>query len=465
MRHTCLLLTFALLTACAVGPDYVRPDASVPAAYKEHAEGWKEATPQDTAPRGAWWTVYQDPALDALMRQVVEANQSLKAAEASYRAAQALVEETRASLFPTLNLTGSAERAKARTVGRNARTANSFGANAEASWAPDLWGRLRRTLESDRARAEASAADLAAAQLSLEAELATHYFDLRTQDEQRKLLEETVAAYERSLTIAQNQYEAGIAARADVVAAQTQLESTQAQLIATGVRRAQLEHAIAVLIGKTPAELTIPVVPWNAGVPTVPAQLPSALLERRPDIASAERAMAAANAQIGVATAAYFPDLTLTASAGYASTALSKLFQASNSLWALGANVAETVFDAGARQARVDNARALYDQSVAQYRQTVLTGFQQVEDQLAALRILARQAEREAAVVASAREAERLVLNQYQAGIVPYSSVITAQTAALNNQQTALSVRRDLFTASVALIQALGGGWERPHKD
>ena len=446
------------LMACAVGPDYARPPVETPAAYKEQTGDWKPASPQDAASRGPWWTIYNDPALNALEEQVEISNQNLKAAEAAYRASRAIIAESEATLFPSLTLTGAATRSH--TGQPVSKTQNQYTTDLGASWEPDVWGRIRRTVESDVASAQASAADLASAQLSAQSDLATTYFSLRAQDELKNLLNETVKGQTQALKIVQNQYDSGVVAKADVITAETQLETTQAQAINADVRRTQLEHAIAVLIGKAPADFSLAPAPLATETPLIPAEVPSALLERRPDIAAAERQMAAANAQIGVETAAFFPNLTLSASYGYAAAALGKLLQASNSLWSFGPALAETLLDFGARSARVDQAKATFDQSVATYRQTVLTAFQQVEDQLAASRILADQARAEDIAVKSAHQAERLSLNQYKAGIVPYSSVIIAQTTTLNNEQNALAVRQSRFVASVALIQALGGSWD-----
>jgi NodT family efflux transporter outer membrane factor (OMF) lipoprotein len=468
---------------CAFGPDYRQPAVPVPAAYKE-LEGWKTATPRDGDDRGAWWAEFDDPLLDKLERQVEVSNQTLAANEAAFRQAQAIVEQTRASLYPTITINGSVRRSKlggsagsTRAPSNTGQTPTGTGTtglssggfstdaqtfyqpSAGASWDLDVWGRIRRTIESDLADAQASAADLAAAKLSAQAELATDYFQLRALDEQKRLLEDSAAAYEQSLRIAQNQYRWGIVTRGDVAQAETQLESTRAQAIAVGIQRVQFEHAIAVLTGVPPADLSI--APAGLGVvpPPVPAGLPSALLERRPDVAAAERRVAAASAQIGVAEAAYFPDITLTSSVGYVSTALGSLFESSNLAWSVGVALAQTVFDAGARSAVVAQARAGYDQAVANYRQTTLASLQDVEDQLASLRILDQQAAAQEHAVAAAREAERLVLNQYKAGTVAYTSVVTAQQAALSNEQTALSIRQNRFTSTIALIRALGGGW------
>jgi NodT family efflux transporter outer membrane factor (OMF) lipoprotein len=450
-----LALAAALLAGCTVGPDYQQPPTEVPAKFKE-LEGWKQSEPQDAASRGAWWKVFADPVLDDLEAQVDVSNQSLKVSEAAYRQAAAVVSATAASLFPTVTADGVGERARTgpHLVG------NSFSAALGASWEPDVWGRIHRAVENAASSAQASAGDLASARLSAQSTLAMDYFELRSADELKRLLDATVAAYERSLTITKNQYAQGVAARADVVQADTQLKTTQAQAIAVGVQRAQLEHAIATLIGKPPAEFTLTPAQGLAPAPEVPVGLPSTLLERRPDIAAAERRMQAANAEIGVAIAAYYPDLTLSGSTGFAASTLNKLL--SSNVWALGpATLAGTLFDGGLRSAQVDEARAAYEGSIATYRQTVLTAFQQVEDDLAALRILAEQARVQAQAVAAAEEAVGLVLNQYRAGTVPYTSVITAQATALANEQTALSIRQSRLTYTTALVVALGGDWGR----
>jgi len=337
---------------------------------------------------------------------------------------------------------------------------NNFNATADASWAPDIWGKIRRTIESDVASAQASDADLAAARLSAQGTLATDYIELRVTDEMKQLLDQTVAAYQRSLDITQNQYKSGIVAKADVITAETQLEGAQSQQISVGVMRGQLEHAIAVLVGKPPADFAIEPATFGTAVPVAPTGIPSALLERRPDVAAAERTMASANAQIGVAIAAYFPDLTLTGAYGFSSSVLPGLIRAPNNIWSFGGTIADTVLDFGARSAAVRQARAAYDVAVANYRQTVLTAFQQVEDQLVALRILEQQYAVQDRTVKSANEAVRLTINEYRAGIVAYTSVVTAQATALADAQTLLTIRQNRLTASVALIQALGGGWD-----
>ena len=364
--------------------------------------------------------------------------------------------EARAGFFPTLSLDTSLQQSH-----QQSKRTTQYSGSVGATWEIDIWGKIRREVESAKAGAQVSAADLAAAKLSLQAELATDYFQLRTEDELQRLLNATVDAFARSLQIAQNRYDVGVAAKTDVASAQAQLESTRAQAINVGVLRSQLEHAIAVLIGKPPADFAIVPAPGVvSAVPLTPPGLPSQLLERRPDIAAAERQMAEANAQIGVAVSAYYPSITLGGSVGFAATALSSLFAPESLVWAVGPSLAETLFDGGLRGAQVEAAKASFDQTVALYRQTVLTAFQQVEDQLAALRILAQQAEVQDGAVKAAEEAERLTLNQYEAGTVDYTSVITAQANALSSQQTALGILQNRVAASVALIAALGGGWD-----
>lgn len=456
LRYT-LVAGLAVLAACAVGPDYVPPDVETPAKYKE-AGAWQPAAPGDEADRGAWWATYRDPVLDDLEKKIDISNQNLKAAEAAYRAALAVVDESRASLFPTISTNPSAIRGSK----AGAAPATTYTLPVQASWSVDIWGRIRRTVESDEANAEASAADLGAARLSAQATLATTYFSLRAQDELKRLLDATVKNDEKALEIVNNQYQAGTAAKADVLAAQTQLESVQASAINADIKRTQYEHAIAVLVGMPPSNFSLPPQPaFVREVPNIPMEVPSVIVQRRPDVAASERAVAAANAQIGVAISAWFPALTLSGSYGYANSTLAKLVQASTNVWSFGPTLAETIFDVGARESAVEQARATYDESVANYRQTVLAAFQQVEDNLAALRILSEQAKVESAAVADARHSEALTLNQYRQGVVPYSSVLTAQTTRLSNEQAALTVDLNRLTATVSLIQALGGGWQK----
>jgi NodT family efflux transporter outer membrane factor (OMF) lipoprotein len=454
------ILLVSGVSACSVGPDYRRPPAAMPVAYKE-AGGWQVAQPEDGIDRGAWWSLYNDPALDMLEQQVSISNQTLKASEAAYRQAIAVVQEGKSGYLPTLSIGASAQLAKSAGPSQSsgAKAHGEYSAQASLDWDLDVWGRIRRTVESNVASAQATAADLAVARLSAQAILATDYFELRAADESQKLYEATIADFQRSLQIVRNQYASGVAAKSDVASAETQLQQAQAQGIDIGVQRTALEHAIALLIGKAPADFALPPGPLATAIPVVPAGLPSALLQRRPDIAEAERDMAAANAQIGVAEAAFYPDVTLSAVLGYGSTALGQLFTATDEAWSMGGAVAETVFDGGLRKAQVAAAQATYDESVANYRQTVLTGFQQVEDQLSALRILEQEAAVQDAAVQTSQEAAQLALNEYEAGITAYTTVITAQTAELANRRTALAVRQQRLTASVALIEALGGGW------
>ena len=456
------------LAGCEVGPDYQRPPAPVPVAFKE-VTGWKISQPSDEADKGAWWEIYHDPELDRLERMVDVSNQTVKQFEAQYRSAVALVGEARANLFPTASLAAGVTRTSGGTGGSGLGAGTSGGGlggprtqyslTGSISWDLDVWGRVRRQVESNVAGAQVSAGDLANAKLSAQATLATDYFDLRAEDALAQLLRDTVAAYRRALDIVQNQYRAGTTASTDVVTALAQLQSTEALLVGVGVQRQQYEHAIAMLTGHPPAELTIAAAPLPSAVPVMPPGLPSALLERRPDIAAAERAMQEENALIGVAVAAYYPDISLSALGGFAGNPLSQVFNASSGLWSLGATATETLFSGGARGAAVAAARANYDQAVANYRQTVLVAFQQVEDALSDLRILEQQAAAEAIAVASTRRAVDATLNQYQAGTVAYTSVITEQTLLLADQQTALAIQQSRLVASVALVEALGGGW------
>ena len=457
----CFLL-LGVLPGCAVGPDYKRPEVQITPAYKEAGE-WKPAQPQDDLDRGKWWAVFGDPLLDALVGQVEISNQNVLVAEAQFRRAQALVASARAAYFPTLDASGSVVRSRSPTGVIGGTTAGRIITNRSASlnsaWEADLWGRLRRTVESNEAGAQASAADLAAARLSAQAELASSYFQLRVLDAQKQLLEDTVAGYQKSLDLTKNRYDAGVAAKVDLVQAETQLKSTQAEAIDTGVQRAQLEHAIAVLIGKAPAEFSIAPVPFAVTMPRIPMGLPSDLLERRPDVAAAERRVAAANAQIGVAKAAYFPSLTLSASYGSRSADASQWFTVPSRFWSIGPALAQSIFDAGLRRAQTEQAIAAYDATVAEYRQAVLAGFQEVEDNLAALRILGEEAGVQEAAVRAARESVLLTTNQYKAGIVSYTNVVTVQTTQLNNERIAMGILGRQLVAAVTLVKALGGGW------
>jgi NodT family efflux transporter outer membrane factor (OMF) lipoprotein len=453
------------LAACTMGPDYVKPPAATAATYKElDGTGWKPAQPADAFARGAWWSVYADPSLDALEQQVASANQNVQAAEARFRAARATVAQYRSSFFPLVTANGDYSRARSSANVLHKSTAgltlNDYLVQADASWEPDLWGRVSRTVEGAKAQAQASAADAQAALLSMQAELATDYFELRGLDQERQLLDDTIGAYKEALDLTQHRYAGGIATDADVAQAQTQLQTTQAQALDLGVQRAQLEHAIAILIGQPPSTFALPVAPL-AAVPVVAAAgVPSALLERRPDIAAAERNVADMNAQIGVATAAFFPNLILSVTGGLEATNFSQWLLAPSRLWSLGPSLAGTLLDFGGRAAVKEQARANYDESVAQYRQTVLGAFGQVEDNLAALRVLEQEAAAQNDAVSAAQRSLAVVSNRYRNGAITYLDVVVAQTTALTNERSAVSIARRRMAASVALIKALGGGWD-----
>jgi NodT family efflux transporter outer membrane factor (OMF) lipoprotein len=451
--------TLATLSACAAGPAYERPSAAAPAAFKEAPaadSNWFPAAPADALDRGPWWQLFGDATLSALLEQVEVSNQNVAAATANYAQAQALVRQEHASFFPSLALNAGASRNGA-GVALDRPTNLQLGLGA--SWEPDIWGALHLALTGAQASAQASAANLAAARLSAQAALATDYFSLREADNEIALLGAAVAAYERSLKITQNQYAVAIAQRTDVLQAQTQLESTRANLTAMVGQRAVLEHAIALLLGKAPAEFSLAVTPWSAKLPSLPLMVPSELLQRRPDIAAAERAVAAANAQVGIQRAAYFPSAALSASYGGAGSSLPSLLRASNSLWSLGLSSALNLFDAGATTARVEGAQAARDAAVASYRQSVLSAFQAVEDQLATSRSLAEQEGQRRAASSDADLTEKLTMNQYLQGQVPYTSVVTAQVTALSARQTLSQLLSSRQASAVALIQAMGGGW------
>lgn len=420
---------------------------------------WFPAAPADELDRGAWWELFGDPVLTSLVEQVQVSNQNVAAAAAAYAQSQALVREARATLFPTLNLNASATR---NGGGRVAARPDSYAVQLGAAWEPDIWGKLRLGVTSAQASAQASAADLAAATLSAQAAVATDYFALREADNEIALLTSAVEAYSRSYKITLNQYDAGIVARTDVLQAQTQLDTTQANLEAMLNTRARLEHAIAVLVGKAPADFSLTAGTWNQKVPAIPLAVPSDLLQRRPDIAAAERSVAAANAQIGIQRAAYFPSFGLSASAGQASTLFATLFRASDNVWSLGLSIAQTIFDAGATAAKVEGAEAAREQSIAVYRQTVLAAFQAVEDQLSALHSLAEQEGARRAASEAADRVEQLTMNQYLQGQIPYTTVVTAQVTALNARQALSQLMSSRQAAAIALIQALGGGWQLP---
>ena len=461
-----LLCALPLLAGCAVGPDYVRPTVDMPSAYKEAAGAgdWKPAEPRDEAAHGDWWTLYGDVQLNALVQQVAVDNQNVRAAAASYRQALAALGTARAGAWPSLTTAVSASRGVA--AGATALR-NTDRLALAANWEADLWGRIGRNVEANEAAALASSADLNAALLSAQATLVQTYLQLQVNDAQRQLLEQTVDAYRRSLQITRNRYDAGVAGRSDVVRAEAQLQSVQAQAIDLGVQRAQLEHAIALLVGKAPSAFSLAPKSDTAArlpaLPVIPAAIPSQLLERRPDIAAAERRIAAANAQIGVAQAAYFPALTIAGALGYQSDSFSQLLTAPNRFWSLGPALALTLFDGGARGAAKEGALAAYDKSVAGYRQMVLAAFQEVEDNLAALRVLAEEAGMQSLATGSARELVKLSTNQYLAGTVSYLNVASAQAASLSAERSSLDIRSRRLIASVALLKALGGDWQQLH--
>jgi NodT family efflux transporter outer membrane factor (OMF) lipoprotein len=463
-----VLLAVALLqfSGCAVGPKYQPPVVQAPPAYKE-VGNWKPAQPNDQNLGGTWWTTFHDPQLDALELQVNVSNQNLKAAEAQYRQARAVLRYYRADYYPTVTAGPSASRTRVSahrpppTSIFNGITSNDFVLPFDFSYQADVWGRVRRTVESYREHAQASAADLATVNLSMHADLAIDYFQARSLDAQEQLLNSTVKQYEQALELNQNRFEGGIASEVEVQQAKTQLETTRAQAIDVGVLRAQYEHAVAILVGKPPAEFSLPPLPLAAPPPRVPISVPSELLERRPDIAAAERRVAAANTQIGVAKSAYYPLINLGASGGFESSAITTLLNGPSGLWSVGLSAVATIFDVGRRRSLTDQARAAYDYEVAAYRESVLTGFQQVEDNLAAVRILENEAKVQDEAVTAAQRSLDLSITRYNGGVTSYLEVITAQSAALADQVTAVNILGRRMANTVLLIQALGGGWDR----
>ena len=462
-----LLLAIAVLqfSGCTGGPNYKRPTAEVPPAYKE-VGNWKQAQPNEQNLGGNWWEMFQDPQLNALELQVNVSNQNLKAAEAQYTQARALLRYNRAAYFPTIDGGGSATRNRISShrpasIVANGITYNDFQIPLELSYQVDVWGRVRRTVESYREQAQASAADLATVNLSMHAQLALDYFQARTLDAEERLLNSTVTQYEQALELIENRFAGGIASELEVQQARTQLETTRAQAIDVGVARAQYEHAVAILIGKPPADFSLAALPLTAPPPPIPPGLPSELLERRPDIAAAERRMASANAQIGVAKAAYYPTVSLGATGGFESGVITTLISGPSILWSAGGSAVAPIFDAGRRRANLDQAIAAYDQTVANYRETVLTGFQQVEDNIAASRILENEAQAQDKAVVAAQKYLELAVIRYRGGVTSYLEVTTAQSAALSNQLTALNILGRRMVDAVTLVQALGGGWDR----
>ncbi|MDG6398887.1 efflux transporter outer membrane subunit [Pseudomonas quasicaspiana] len=465
-RTLCLALCAALLSACAVGPDYQKPEMPTPAQFKA-AEGWTQAAPSDAIARGAWWEVYGDTQLNGLVEKLNSSNQTVAQYEAQYRQARALVRSSRGAFFPTLDFSAGKTRSSQGTGSSSSSLSSSssgirdtYNTQLGVSWEADIWGKLRRGLEADTASAQASLGDLAAMRLSLQSELVQNYLQLRVIDEQKRLLEATVEAYQRSLTLTQNQYRAGISGRDSVAQAQTQLKSTQADLIDLVWQRAQFENAIAVLMGKAPTDFNLAASTSIPALPAIPLELPSQLLERRPDIAAAERSVMAANANIGIAKAAYYPDLTLSMSGGYSSSTFSNWITLPNRFWSVGPQLAMTLFDGGQRSAEVDRTEAVYDQTVAQYRQTVLTGFQEVENYLTQLKVYEDEASVRAEALDAARESLRLTSNQYKAGLIGYLDVVNVQATALSNERSVLTLLQSRLIASVQLIAALGGGWD-----
>ena len=489
------------LSGCLVGPNYQRPTAPIAPRFKE-AEGWRPAHPVDAIDKGAWWSIFNDPVLDGLERRVLTSNQTVKEYEAAYRNARQVVAEARSQFFPTVSGSAGIDDSKSSsgrggvvtgglggvTTGGSSATGStggtttasgsggfisssggpttSYTATLDASWVPDLWGRVRRTVESDKALQQASGADIANARLSAEGTLAEDYFEIRSLDEEARIYRATVGDYQKFLQLTVNQYNAGVAARSAVLSAQTQLLDAQASLLDVGVMRGQLEHALAMLVGVAPADFALALAPLTREVPVAPTGVASTLLERRPDVAGAERRADSANALIGVAESAFYPDLTLSGEYGYGATNLGSLFNASSSLWSVGATLSDTILDFGLRRAEVRAARATYEESVAVYRQTVLTAFQGVEDQLVALNVYQQEEGVRLQAETAARQAEQLDLNEYKAGTVDYTTVITAQTTALSASQSVISVLEQRLIASVALVEDLGGGWttaDLPH--
>jgi NodT family efflux transporter outer membrane factor (OMF) lipoprotein len=476
---------FVFFSGCTVGPKYQKAPVETPPAYKE-AGDWKVAQPQDAAARGKWWETFGDPGLNALEEQVSVSNQNIAAAAANFLSARALVKQARAQLFPSaatqpsitythqpFAIAGSSTSGSSGSSGTGSSTGSgsssglvesgTFGEYVmpfDASWQLDLWGRIRNGVKASVYAAQASAADLESVRLTAQAEVAVDYFSIRAQDAQQALLDQTVKAYQDSYDIEKERFDAGLSSNEDVTQAQTLLESVQAQADDIGILRAQYEHAIALLVGKPPAEFSLPALALEANPPAIPAAMPSELLERRPDVAAAERSMAQANAEIGVAKAAYYPTVTLSAAGGFESVSAASWFTWPSRFWSVGPGVAETLFDAGARRGVLQQAQATYDQTVAVYRQTVLTGFVQVEDNLAALRILVGEIQKQNAAVESARANLTLATDRYRVGVDPFLNVVTAQTTLLDNQRTALNLQMEQMTDSVQLIEALGGGWD-----
>lgn len=471
MRLFAVSLLLVALWACSVGPKYAEPEVPAPPAYREQppdqfkeAQGWKTAQPSDAFAKGEWWRIFGDPQLDQLESQVDVSNQTIKAAEARFRQSRALIQAARSRLFPTIGtspaVTGN-QLSSNRAVPTPAQDAyTDLTLPVDASYELDVWGRVRRSITAARVEAQATAADLETLRLSLHAELALDYFELRSLDAQKRLLDDTLVSYQRAVELTQNRYNEGLASGAEPAQARTQLETTRAQYIEMGVERANFEHAIAVLTGKSPAELSLPEQPLSATPPVIPVGVPSELIERRPDIAAAERRVAAANEQIGIARAAFFPTLMLTAAGGFEGGSLVNWLTWPSRFWAIGPSAVQTAFDAGRRRALAASATENYDALVAGYRQTTLDAFRQVEDNLSALRTLEEEAGAQHAAVEQARRSLELAMNRYKGGLVTYLEVVSAQTIALQNERTAVDLLRRRMLSSVLLIKALGGGWD-----
>ena len=465
------LIGLILFKGCDKAPKYAKPTVPTPPSYKEitpenfkETDNWKFAQPKDDVIRGRWWEMFNDPQLNALEEQVDISNQNIALADANFRAARAVVKESRSQYFPTVTTSPSItnSRQSAATSQSNfagGRMFTLYSLPFDASWEPDLWGRIRNTVSASASEAQATAADLENVRLSVEAELAFDYFELRSLDAQKELLDSTVVAYQQALDLTRVRFQTGIASDEDVAQAETQLETTQAQATDVGIQRAQLEHAIALLTGQPASTFSLSITPLKAEPPPIPIGLPSQLLERRPDIAAAERRVAEANAEIGVTKAAFFPALTLNAAAGFESTSIASWFTWPARFFSVGPTLAQTLFDKGRRAAATEQARAEYDGTVANYRLTVLTAFQEVEDNLAALRILSRELDQQDAAASSSERTLSLANERYKSGIDSYLNVISAQTTLLANQRTAVNLRMQQMTASVELIKGLGGGW------
>ncbi len=459
-------LAAALFTAgCAVGPKYKVPAVTAPPAYKESAN-WKPAQPNEQQLGGNWWEIFQDPQLNSLEEEINVSNQNLKAAAAQYQEARAALRYVRADYYPTVTATPSAAREKYSNNRPPASaleglTFNDFVLPVNFSYEANVWGRVSRNVEASREQAQASAADLAVVNLSMHSTLAVDYFAARTLDAEEKLLKDTVAQYQQALQLNEDRYQGGLGSEVEVEQAQTILQTTRAQLVDVGVARAQYEHAVAVLVGKAPEGFTLPPLPLTTPPPSIPVGVPSELLERRPDIAAAERRVAAANAQIGLAESAYYPLVNIVGSGGFESGSITTLLQGPGAMWTIGASIAQTLFDGGRRRAATDEAKASYSSSVASYRQTVLTSFQQVEDNLAALRILEQEAGVQSSAVEAAQRSLDLSNARYEGGVTSYLEVITAQNADLSDELTAVNILGRREASAVLLIEAIGGGWDR----